>query len=54
MSTANTEKRALMSTLPGDDVRQIMWRFTDRYDLQMVIQSARSVARGGSRADGGG
>ena len=45
MSTANAEKRALMSTLPGDDVRQIMWRFTDRYDLQMVIQSTRSVAR---------
>ena len=34
-----------MSTLPGDDVRQIMWRFTDRYDLQMVIQSTRAVAR---------
>ena len=46
MSIANAEKRALMSTLPGDDVRQIMWRFSDRYDLQMVIQSARSVARG--------
>ncbi len=45
MTTANAEKRALMSTLPGDDVRQIMWRFTDRYDLQMVIQSTRSVAR---------
>ncbi len=45
MSTVNTEKRALMSTLPGDDVRQIMWRFSDRYDLQMVIQSTRSVAR---------
>jgi alkylation response protein AidB-like acyl-CoA dehydrogenase len=35
-----------LRTLPGDDVRQIMWRFTDRYDLQMVVQSARSVARG--------
>ncbi len=35
-----------MSTLPGDDVRQIMWRFADRYELQMVIQSARSLARG--------
>lgn len=35
-----------MSTLPGDDIRQIMWRFTDRYDLQMVVQSARSLARG--------
>jgi len=33
-------------TLPGDDVRQIMWRFSDRYDLQMVVQSARAVARG--------
>ncbi len=34
------------STLPGDDVRQIMWRFADRFDLQMVVQSARGVARG--------
>lgn len=44
--TTNVEKSPLMSTLPGDDLRQIMWRFTDRYDLQMVVQSARSVARG--------
>ncbi|WP_243309963.1 acyl-CoA dehydrogenase family protein [Fundidesulfovibrio agrisoli] len=35
-----------LRTLPGDDVRQIMWRFTDRYDIQMVVQSARSLARG--------
>ncbi|MEI8348092.1 MAG: acyl-CoA dehydrogenase, partial [Pseudomonadota bacterium] len=35
-----------LSTLPGDDVRQIMWRFANRYDLQMVVQSSRSVARG--------
>ncbi len=33
-------------TLPGDDVRQLMWRFADRYDLQMVVQSARAAARG--------
>ena len=33
-------------TLPGDDIRQIMWRFTDRMDLQMLVQSARAVARG--------
>jgi alkylation response protein AidB-like acyl-CoA dehydrogenase len=48
MSTVrvDTEKRPTLSTLPGDDVRQIMWRFTDRYDLQMLVQSARSVARG--------
>jgi alkylation response protein AidB-like acyl-CoA dehydrogenase len=35
-----------LRTLPGDDVRQILWRFTDRYDLQMLVQSARAVARG--------
>jgi alkylation response protein AidB-like acyl-CoA dehydrogenase len=35
-----------LRTLPSDDVRQIMWRFLDRYDLQMLQQSARQVARG--------
>jgi alkylation response protein AidB-like acyl-CoA dehydrogenase len=35
-----------LRTLPGDDVRQIMWRFAERYDLQMLIQSTRGVARG--------
>ena len=34
-----------LRTLPGDDVRQIMWRFADRFDLQMSVQSARSIAR---------
>ena len=37
---------ALLRTLPGDDVRQIMWRFSDRFDYQMVVQSTRAVARG--------
>jgi alkylation response protein AidB-like acyl-CoA dehydrogenase len=48
METSRNEGSAteLMSTLPGDDIRQILWRFSDRYDLQMVVQSARSVARG--------
>jgi len=36
----------LLRTLPGDDVRQIMWRFADRYDLQILVQSTRGVARG--------
>jgi alkylation response protein AidB-like acyl-CoA dehydrogenase len=36
----------ILKTLPGDDVRQIMWRYADRYDLQMLVQSTRSVARG--------
>lgn len=35
-----------LRTLPGDDVRQILWRFADRFDLQMVVQAARRVARG--------
>ncbi len=35
-----------MLTLPGDAVRQIQWRFADRFDLQMLVQSARNVARG--------
>src|SRR5512143_2416814 len=35
-----------LRTLPGDDVRQILWRFADRYELQMLVQSARGVARG--------
>ena len=36
----------LLTTIPGDDIRQIMWRFAHRYDLQMLVQSARAVARG--------
>jgi len=35
-----------MLTLPGDAIRQIQWRFADRFDLQMLVQSARGVARG--------
>ena len=35
-----------LNTLPGDDIRQMMWRFADRYELQMLVQAARGVARG--------
>ena len=35
-----------LSTLPSDDVRQVMWRFAERYDLHMLVQAARGVARG--------
>jgi alkylation response protein AidB-like acyl-CoA dehydrogenase len=35
-----------LSTLPGDDVRSILWRFDDRFDLKMLVQAARGVARG--------
>ena len=48
MDTAITENEstAALATLPGDDVRQIMWRFADRFDLQMAVQSTRATARG--------
>ena len=42
----DTEPRPALETLPGDDLRQLMWRFGDRYDLAMLVQSARTVARG--------
>lgn len=35
-----------LRTLPGDGVRQVQWRFAERYDLQMLVQAARDVARG--------
>lgn len=45
MDNANNTQPTL-ETLPGDDVRQIMWRYADRYDLAMLVQSSRAVARG--------
>jgi len=35
-----------MKMLPGDEIRQIMWRYSDRYDIQMAVMGARSVSRG--------
>ena len=47
MTQALTEnKTESLRALPGDDVRQILWRFEDRFDLQMLVQSVRGVARG--------
>ena len=46
MSTATTLKLETLRTLPTDAARHIQWRFADRYDLQMLVQSARAVARG--------
>ncbi len=45
-AAADIDSRPPLETLPGDDLRQIMWRFADRYDLAMLVQSARTVARG--------
>ena len=46
MGTVVVPESKIMLTLPGDAVRQIEWRFADRFDLQMLVQSARGVARG--------
>jgi alkylation response protein AidB-like acyl-CoA dehydrogenase len=46
MATSALSDTKIMLTLPGDAVRQILWRFADRFDLQMLVQSARGVARG--------
>jgi alkylation response protein AidB-like acyl-CoA dehydrogenase len=46
MVTVAVSDSKIMLTLPGDAVRQIQWRFADRFDLQMLVQSTRGVARG--------
>jgi alkylation response protein AidB-like acyl-CoA dehydrogenase len=46
MGTVALSETKTMLTLPGDAVRQIQWRFASRFDLQMLVQSARGVARG--------
>jgi alkylation response protein AidB-like acyl-CoA dehydrogenase len=35
-----------LRTLPTDEIRQLLWRLSDRYAHQLLIQSARAVARG--------
>ncbi len=45
MATSAHTSSPTMLTLPGDPVRQIQWRFANRFDLQMLVQSARTVAR---------
>lgn len=46
MGTVAVSESKTMVTLPGDAARAIQWRFADRFDLQMLVQSARGVARG--------
>lgn len=46
MGTVAIPEIKTMLTLPSDAVRQILWRYADRFDLQMLVQSARGVARG--------
>ena len=46
MTEAKTAPTPVLQTLPGDDIRQIQWRYSDRFDIQMLVQSSRAVARG--------
>jgi alkylation response protein AidB-like acyl-CoA dehydrogenase len=46
MSSTAVKVAETLRTLPGDDMRQILWRLSDRVDLQLLVQSVRSVARG--------
>ena len=45
MSAPTLPETRHMLTLPTDGVRQFQWRFANRFDLQMLVQSARGVAR---------
>jgi alkylation response protein AidB-like acyl-CoA dehydrogenase len=46
MATASSIHPEVLHTLPSDAARQVQWGFADRYDLQLLVQSARAVARG--------
>ena len=47
MATASSiQPPETLRTLPSDAARQVQWGFADRYDLQMLVQSTRAVARG--------
>jgi len=46
MATASSVQPETLRTLPSDTARQVQWGFGDRYDLQLLVQSARAVARG--------
>jgi alkylation response protein AidB-like acyl-CoA dehydrogenase len=47
MQTTSLEQPVeTLRTLPGDEVRAIMWRYAERYEMQMMVQAARSVGRG--------
>jgi hypothetical protein len=35
---------SVLTGFPGDDIRQMMWCFVDRYELHTLVQSVRGVA----------
>jgi alkylation response protein AidB-like acyl-CoA dehydrogenase len=46
MATAISVHPETVRALPTDAARQVQWGFGDRYELQLLVQSTRSVARG--------
>jgi alkylation response protein AidB-like acyl-CoA dehydrogenase len=46
MATAISIEPEMLQTMPSDAARHVQWGFADRYDLQLLVQSARAVARG--------
>ena len=46
MSSASQVVPETLRTLPSDTARQAQWGFADRFDLQLLVQSTRAVARG--------
>ena len=41
-----TDPTPSLQTLPSDQLRALQWRFADRYDLTMIVQAVRPIARG--------
>ena len=46
MDRPTEQNRTTLQTLPGDGIRQLLWGYADRYDLAMIVQASRGVARG--------
>jgi alkylation response protein AidB-like acyl-CoA dehydrogenase len=46
MATVIQTRPEMLRGLPSDAARQMQWGFGDRFELQLLVQSARAVARG--------
>ena len=46
VSTAPKPATHPLQTLPSDELRSVLWRYAGRYELAMLQQSVRAVARG--------
>ena len=41
-----TDSTPSLQTLPSDQLRALQWRFAERFELTMLVQAVRPVARG--------